>query len=80
MPDYVEVPPDRLAPDVLQALFEEYVSRDGTDYGERELALEEKVARLSAQVLSREVLLLYEVESEQWDLVRADDAAALLAS
>jgi uncharacterized protein YheU (UPF0270 family) len=80
MPEYIEVPPGRLAQDVLRALYEDYVTRDGTDYGERELALEEKVQRLAAQVAAGKVLLLYECESEQWDLVGADEAAALLGS
>ncbi|MCB1699151.1 MAG: YheU family protein, partial [Halioglobus sp.] len=39
MANFVAVPVERLQPDVLQALLEEFASRDGTDYGERELSL-----------------------------------------
>ena len=78
VPQYLEVPPQRLAADVLRALYEDYVTRDGTDYGERELALEEKVERLAAQVQRGDVRILYDIESEQWDLVPADEAAILL--
>lgn len=78
--DYVEVPPARLAADLLRALLEEYVTRDGTDYGSRELTLDEKVLRLQRQLEAGEVRLVYESQSEQWDLVSSQDAARLLDS
>ena len=78
MTQFVEVPPQRLQTDILQALLEEYASRDGTDYGERELSLEQKVSSLRAQIQRGELLIVYEVESEQWDLLPADQARALL--
>ena len=40
MAEFVMVPPQRLQAEVLQALLEEFASRDGTDYGERECTLE----------------------------------------
>ena len=43
MAQFVKVPPQRLEANVLQALLEEYASRDGTDNGERELSLEQKL-------------------------------------
>ncbi len=78
MPQYVEVPMGRLAPELLSALLEEYASRDGTDYGEREHDLGEKVAELQRQLHAGELGLLYEVESEQWDLLPREAASALL--
>ena len=39
MATFVEVPPERLDPAVLAALLEDYASRDGTDYGDREHTL-----------------------------------------
>lgn len=80
MAEFVEVPLRRLQADVLQALLEEYASRDGTDYGEREQPLAEKVDQLRLQIEQREVLILYEVESEHWDLLPVEQAGELLAS
>jgi len=77
MTEYVEVPPARLSAEVFHALLEDYVTRDGTDYGARERSLEEKVDRLKRQVLAGEVRLLYHAASEQWDLVPAERAAQL---
>lgn len=78
MPQFIEVPVRRLAPDVLSSLLEEFASRDGTDYGERELSLAEKVANLQRQLEARKLALLFESESEQWDLVPREDAETLL--
>lgn len=78
MAQFVEVPPQRLAPDVLDALLEEFASRDGTDYGVVELALEQKVGSLRAQLQRGELLLLYELASEHWDLLPKEQAHKLL--
>ncbi|MEQ8803815.1 YheU family protein [Haliea sp.] len=79
MANLLEIPPARLAPDALAGLLEEFASRDGTDYGDRELSLEEKVANLRRQLDSGDMRLLYDSDSESWDLVSRDAARALLA-
>jgi len=78
MAEFVLVPAQRLQADVLQALLEEYASRDGTDYGERERTLEEKVAQLLRQLRTDELQILYDVDSEQWDLLPRAQADQLL--
>jgi uncharacterized protein YheU (UPF0270 family) len=78
MAEFVLVPAQRLAAEVLQALLEEYASRDGTDYGERECTLDEKVSQLLRQVRSDELQILYDVDSEQWDLLPRAQAEQLL--
>ena len=78
MSSYVQVPLNRLSGDVLLALLEEFVSRDGTDYGAVELTLEQKAGNLRRQLEREEVAILFDTESEQWDLVAADQLQALL--
>lgn len=80
MAQFVRVPPHRLQADVLNALLEEFVSRDGTDYGLRELTLAEKVQSLQGQLLEELVVLLYDSDSEEWDLVPGEQAELLLNS
>lgn len=80
MAEFVLVPVQRLQADVLQALLEEYATRDGTDYGERERTLEEKVAQLLRQLRSGDLQILYDVDSEQWDLLPRAQAEELLNS
>lgn len=78
MSEYIQVPIARLEQQVLQALLEEFASRDGTDYGQRELTLEEKAGNLRRQLEAGDVLLVYHSPSEEWDLVSSDQANALL--
>ncbi len=78
MAQFVAIPPQRLQADVLQALLEEYASRDGTDYGVREFTLEEKVKRLQRQLRTGELQILHDIDSEQWDLVPSAQAELLL--
>jgi uncharacterized protein YheU (UPF0270 family) len=80
MAQFVAVPPQRLQADVLQALLEEFATRDGTDYGERELNLNEKVDRLQRQLRTGDLHILYDVDCEQWDLVPRAQAELLLNS
>ena len=80
MAQFVAVPPQRLQPDVLQALLEEYVNRDGTDYGERERTQQEKVGSLQRQLRDGDLRILYDSDSEQWDLVPRAQAELLLNS
>lgn len=79
MANLLEIPLARLAPDALAGLLEEFASRDGTDYGDRELSLAEKVASLRRQLEGGDMRLLYDSDSESWDLVSRDAARALLA-
>ncbi|KKO44612.1 hypothetical protein WG68_15070 [Arsukibacterium ikkense] len=45
--------------DTLHNLIEYYVLREGTDYGEQEVSLSEKVAAVRRQLKSGEVVLVY---------------------
>jgi uncharacterized protein YheU (UPF0270 family) len=78
MAQFVRVPLERLQADVLHALLEEYATRDGTDYGEREQPLEAKVARLRGQLQAGDVQIVYDAGSEQWDLLPRAQAEQLL--
>lgn len=77
MAQFVQVPIDRLQPDTLQSLLEEYASRDGTDYGEREFSLDEKVRQLRQKLASGEAGLVYDQASEEWDILDAEGLAGL---
>jgi uncharacterized protein YheU (UPF0270 family) len=80
MAQFLRVPPQRLQAEVLNALLEEFASRDGTDYGEQELTLERKVTSLAEQLNRGELAILYDSDSGQWDLVPHDQAELLLSS
>jgi hypothetical protein len=63
------VPHTALAPDVLRRLIEEFVTRDGTDYGAVERTLAEKVAAVMRQLAAGELAIVVDAEDETIDIV-----------
>jgi uncharacterized protein YheU (UPF0270 family) len=68
--DPVEVPHAALDPEKLRAVIESFVLREGTDYGEKELALDEKVARMMAQLKMGEASIVFDPDSDSVTILR----------
>lgn len=60
----LEIPHQALNDETLTALIEDFVTRDGTDYGAREVPLETKVAQVRRQLELGEAVITYDEESE----------------
>ena len=60
----VQIPPDALSQDALRGVVEAFVLREGTDYGEQEFSLEQKVAQVLGQLKRGEAVLWFDPESE----------------
>ncbi len=69
------VPYQKISAEALQCLLEEFVTRDGTDYGSIELSLEEKVRRAHHQLEQEEVIILFDEESETCNIVSKQELA-----
>ena len=69
VPQAVAVPYTELAPDLLRAVVESYVLREGTDYGEREFSLAEKVARVINLLERGEAQIVFDPETETVSIV-----------
>ena len=67
------IPPSQLNPDVLNNILEEFITREGTDYGQQELNLQEKVARLHPQVMKGEVLIVFDERLQNIQLLSKED-------
>jgi hypothetical protein len=67
------IPYQQLNPDTLQALIEAFVLREGTDYGDSELSLAEKVAMVMSQIQHGSVVICYSEEEESVDLLNERD-------
>ncbi len=65
----VEIPLDALPETTLRALLESFVAREGTDYGERECTLAEKVADVRHQLERGEARILFDPDSESVNIV-----------
>lgn len=64
----VSVPHTALASDVLRAVIESFVLREGTDYGERELSLDEKFARVLRLLELGEAQIVFDPQTETVDI------------
>ncbi|MEX2962013.1 YheU family protein [Microbulbifer sp. TYP-18] len=71
------IPFTELAPDTLRNLLEEYATREGTEYGEREIGLDQKVTSLRRQLESGEVVIWFEPGEESVNLVLARELDGL---
>ena len=66
----VAVPYTALAPDLLHAVVESYVLREGTDYGEKEFSLEDKVAHVVKQLKRGEAHIVFDPQTESVSIVK----------
>ncbi len=65
----MRIPHDQLQPDTLRALVEEFITREGTDYGAREFSLGEKVEQLLRQIERGQVYIIYSELHESCTLI-----------
>jgi len=65
----VEVPHKDLPPDTLRSLAEDFVTRDGTDYGLVEKTLDQKVAALLQQLDQGQAKIFFDTETETINIV-----------
>jgi hypothetical protein len=64
----VGVPHTALASDVLRAVIESFILREGTDYGESELSLDDKVARVMRLLDRGEVRIVFDPPTGSVDI------------
>lgn len=69
--EWLEIPWRELSADALRGVIEEFVSRDGTDYGEVEIAFEIKVEQVQRQLERGDIRIVFDPETEGVTLVEA---------
>jgi uncharacterized protein YheU (UPF0270 family) len=65
----VVVPYERIPEATLRRMIEEFVTRDGTDYGLTEVPLETRVENVMHQLRKGKTLVVYDEENESANLV-----------
>jgi uncharacterized protein YheU (UPF0270 family) len=73
---FVLVPPSALSPEALERLIQEFVTREGTDYGLREYSLQEKVQSVKRQLERGEVVIAFDLREESATLVLRSELPA----
>jgi uncharacterized protein YheU (UPF0270 family) len=67
--DPVAVPHTELSADALRGVVESFVLREGTDYGEKDFSLEQKVAHVIRQLERGEARVMFDPNSESIDII-----------
>ncbi|MGB1173241.1 MAG: YheU family protein [Marinobacterium sp.] len=71
------VPANMLSDDALRGMIEEFVTRDGTDYGEQEVSLKERVEEVRGQILTGKALIMFDSKTETTTVIPAEDLAKI---
>ena len=58
-----------LSAEALRGLVEEFITREGTEYGDREFSLDDKVHHVERQLASGEVKIVFDSVDERANLV-----------
>ncbi|WP_306519239.1 YheU family protein [Rheinheimera sp.] len=74
------IPFQQLNPDTLTALIEAFVLREGTDYGDFDVSLQNKVQMVLQQLQQGKVVIVYSELEESVDLMTVQDYRQLLAA
>jgi len=65
------IPTDKLEEQTLVNLIEAFVMREGTDYGDYEVSLAQKVQQVHEQLRTGEVKLVFDASSESVNIMTA---------
>lgn len=70
------IPHQQLARETLDALIEEFVTREGTEYGEQDVPLETKVEQVRRQLERGTVVIVFDAAIATTSLMPADQVPA----
>lgn len=65
----VDVPYDQIDPETLRNMIQEFVTRDGSDWGDPGGALEDKIAQVLKQLKNKQVKVVFDLKSETANIV-----------
>jgi len=68
-PALMQILPTQLSPEALRAVVESFVLREGTEYGEREFSLDEKVAQVLRQLERDEARIVFDPQTQSVNIV-----------
>ena len=63
------IPQETLKAETLNRVIEEFVLREGTDYGQREFSLEQKVKHVKSQLERKDAFVVFDSASETVSII-----------
>jgi len=67
------IPVNKLSAKALQGVIEEFISRNGTDYGAIEASLETNIRQVKSKLESGSAVLVFDDETETTNIFLMDD-------
>jgi uncharacterized protein len=68
----LDIPYEKLSPETLTAVIEEFVTREGTDYGDREWNLQQKIEQVRLLLKSGRAKIMFDDETETCNIFKVD--------
>ena len=62
------IPYTKLSEKALRAIIEEYITREGTEYGVKDYTFEQKIEQIRQQLLQEEIKINFDTETETCNL------------
>lgn len=72
------IPHNQISADALQGLIEEFITREGTDYGEYEVSLAQKVDQVKRQMARGDIVIVFDPATESVSLLTRHEAQAVI--
>lgn len=64
-----DIPLDRINPETLRRMVEEFVTRDWSELADSEFTMDEKVGQVLEQLHDKKARIVYDSTSESWNVI-----------
>jgi uncharacterized protein YheU (UPF0270 family) len=68
----LEIPLERIPPETLTRMLEEFVTREWSELTDGEYTLEQKVEQVLEQLRDRRAMIVYDQATETWNIIPHD--------
>jgi uncharacterized protein YheU (UPF0270 family) len=65
----IDIPLDRINPDTLVNMINEFVTREWADLGDSDYTLDDKVTQVMQQLKNGKAKVVFDIRSESWNIV-----------
>ena len=73
----IEIPPNKLADEILVSIIEEFINREGTDYGKQEVKLDVQIKRARSKIMRGDVLIMFDPKTESCSLITKEELSSI---
>jgi uncharacterized protein YheU (UPF0270 family) len=73
----IEIPPNRLADEILVSIIEEFINREGTDYGKQEVQLDLQIKKARSKIIRGDVLIMFDPKTESCNLITKEELSSI---